>query len=405
MSGYTAEEAAARSGVTEEFAAHTASLGLVGGGEGGRFSDEDVRRLQVLQSMERAGLPISGIAELVSRGSLSLDFIESAGQYVFTPLEGETFTQVSETTGIPIAVVATIREALGGSAAGPDDRVSRAEMAVVPLVLFQLELGFRERAIEQALRVYGESMRRIAETEAEWFRSEIQQPMLERGMSEDDIGRFAAEMSPRLSELSDQAVMAIFHGQQGHAWLTNIIRGIGAALENADLHKLEPRVPAMCFLDITGYTNLTSERGDQAAANVAEHLRRVVQQPAMAHGGRAVKWLGDGVMFYFPDPGAGVSAAVEMVSGVESAGLPQAHVGLHAGPVVFQEGDYYGNTVNIAARIGEYARPGEVLVSQEVVDQAGERSSAGFTEIGDVRLKGVTDPVFLYAASATASRG
>jgi adenylate cyclase len=94
-----------------------------------------------------------------------------------------------------------------------------------------------------------------------------------------------------------------------------------------------------------------------------------------------------------------------MVSGVESAGLPQAHVGLHAGPVVFQEGDYYGNTVNIAARIGEYARPGEVLVSQEVVDQAGERSAAGFTEIGDVRLKGVTDQVFLYAASATASGG
>ena len=53
----------------------------------------------------------------------------------------------------------------------------------------------------------------------------------------------------------------------------------------------------------------------------------------------------------------------------DAPGLPPAHVGLHAGPVIFQEGDYYGATVNIASRIAEYARPGEVLVSQEVVDR------------------------------------
>ena len=57
------------------------------------------------------------------------------------------------------------------------------------------------------------------------------------------------------------------------------------------------------------------------------------------------------------------------------AGLPPAHVGLHAGPVIFQEGDYYGQTVNVASRIADYARPGEVIVSQEVVDaSAGRRS-------------------------------
>ena len=73
-------------------------------------------------------------------------------------------------------------------------------------------------------------------------------------------------------------------------------------------------------------------------------------------------------MFHFPDPGPGVVAALEMVDGVAEAGLPPAHVGLHAGPVIFQEGDYYGQTVNVASRIAEYARPGEVLVSQAVVD-------------------------------------
>ena len=66
-------------------------------------------------------------------------------------------------------------------------------------------------------------------------------------------------------------------------------------------------------------------------------------------------------------------------------------------PVVFQEGDYFGRTVNIAARIAEYARPGEVLVSQEVVDAA-DGTPVTFTEIGPVALKGVTGTIHLHSA-------
>ena len=65
-------------------------------------------------------------------------------------------------------------------------------------------------------------------------------------------------------------------------------------------------------------------------------------------------------------------AALEMVDGLAAAGLPPAHVGLHAGPVLFQEGDYFGQTVNLSARIADYARPGEVLVSQAVADASKE---------------------------------
>ena len=154
----------------------------------------------------------------------------------------------------------------------------------------------------------------------------------------------------------------------------------------------------MCFLDITGYTRLTQERGDAAAADLATNLARLVERTSVKHGGRPVKWLGDGVMFFFKDPGPGVVAALEMVAGVAEAGLPPAHVGLHAGPVVFQEGDYYGQTVNLASRIAEYARPGEVLVSQEVVDAAGG-SDVAFREIGPVELKGVGGAMRLHAAS------
>ena len=127
---------------------------------------------------------------------------------------------------------------------------------------------------------------------------------------------------------------------------------------------------------MTGYTWFTAERGDKAAAELAETLRRLVQRTSVEHGGRPVKWLGDGVMFHFRDPGPAVVAALEMIDGIATAGLPPAHVGLHAGPVLFQDGDYYGQTVNVASRIADYARPGEVLVSQEVVDAAG-RSCLG----------------------------
>jgi class 3 adenylate cyclase len=79
---------------------------------------------------------------------------------------------------------------------------------------------------------------------------------------------------------------------------------------------------------------------------------------------------------YFRDPAAAVVAAVEMTAVVVGHGLPPAHVGVCAGPVIFQEGDYFGRTVNLAARIAEYARPGQVLVSQEVVDASRGRSGS-----------------------------
>ena len=71
---------------------------------------------------------------------------------------------------------------------------------------------------------------------------------------------------------------------------------------------------------------------------------------------------------------------------------------LHAGPVLSQDGDYYGQTVNVASRIATYARPGEVLVSQTVVD-ASDGVPVAFTDLGLVELKGVSEALHLHAAS------
>lgn len=195
----------------------------------------------------------------------------------------------------------------------------------------------------------------------------------------------------------EQALVSIYHGQQEHAWTRGTVEYVEAALERAGLYRRLHRPPAMCFLDLTGYTRLTEERGDEAAAELAARLRTLVRRSSREHGGQPVKWLGDGVMFYFPDPGSAVLGALDMVEGVAAHALPPARVGIHAGPVIFQEGDYFGRTVNIASRIAEHAMPGQVLVSQEVVD-AVDRKSVTFTEIGAVELRSVTGAVRLHSA-------
>ena len=157
------------------------------------------------------------------------------------------------------------------------------------------------------------------------------------------------------------------------------------------------RVPAMCFLDLVGYTRLTEERGDQAAADLAAALALLVDRSAREHGGRPVKWLGDGVMVYFREPAGAVLAALEMVEGLSTAKLPPGHLGVAAGPVVGQGGDYFGRTVNLAARIAANAEPGQVLVSQSVTE-AGSPEGVSLVEAGEVQLKGFPRPVMLFEA-------
>jgi class 3 adenylate cyclase len=153
----------------------------------------------------------------------------------------------------------------------------------------------------------------------------------------------------------------------------------------------------MCFLDLVSYTRLTEERGDQAAAELAASLATLVDRSSRARGGAPVKWLGDGVMFHFLEPAGAVLSALAMVEELPVAGLPPAHVGVCAGPVVAQGSDFFGRTVNIAARVAAHASAGQVLVTQSVVDRA-PSPSVKFVELREVQLKGLSGPVRVYEA-------
>ena len=395
MVWYTREEAAGRSGVEPGYFDRLVDLGILGSEHADRFSPGDVRRVSMVKSLEDAGIPLDGVAAAIERGSLSLAFLDAAAYERFAALAPETFRQVSERTGIPLELLMAVREAIGMAQPSPDDRLREDEMGIVPFLELQVSAGFRPIAIERLLRVYGDSTRRITEAEAAWWYSEVIAPAVAAGHGAEEMAN--AEFADRSTPLAEQAVLAMYHAQQARAWTANLIEGFEVLLAKAGLHSRLERPPAICFLDITGYTRLTQERGDDAAADVAAALARLVERSSVRHGGKTIKWLGDGVMFYFRDPGPGVRAALEMVDGLAAAGLPPAHVGLHAGPVLFQAGDYFGQTVNVSARIADYARPGEVLVSQAVADAAQELRIA-YQDIGPVELKGVSGTTHLLRA-------
>lgn len=403
VASYSRQQAAERAGVTDDYLDRLAQLKIVWPSADGSFSSGQVKRAQLTRSLDLAGIPLEGLAAGLERGDVSLDFLDSEQYERFAALSNLTFAQLSERTGVPIELLAVMREAIGSAQPDPGDHVREDELKIVPFLEAQVRLGFRTVAIERLLRVTGESLRRVAEQEADWWRTEVIEPAFAKGAVGSQLAAsLSDEVSDKLAGAADESLRAIYHAQQAHAWTTNIIATLETALARAGLHSKLERPPAMCFLDITGYTRLTQERGDEAAAGLAERLNRLVQRASVDRGGRPVKWLGDGVMLYFKEPGAGVVAALDMVAGVGEAGLPPAHVGLHAGPILFQEGDYFGTTVNVASRIAEYARPGEVLVSQAVVD-ASEGADAAFTEIGPVEMKGVSGAMRLHAAHRVAT--
>ena len=371
-------------------------LGILTPEGGDRFSSGDVRRVQMAKSLEDAGIALEDVVSAIQRDALSLDFLDAPGFERFAHLSAESFRQVSDRSRIPLELLTGLREAVGMAPPSPDDRLREDEIAIVPFIELQIAEGFRPAAIERVLRVQGDSTRRIADQEAALWRSEVMEPAIAADRASEGISN--ADLTARIAPVMEEAVVAMYHLQQARAWTANLIEGFEELMAKAGIRSRFERLPAICFLDISGYTRLTQEWGDDRAANLASTVERLVQRISVQRGGKTIKWLGDGVMFYFDEPGDGVLAALEMVGGLARAELPPAHVGLHTGPVLFQEGDYFGQTVNLSARIGEYAGPGEVLVSQAVAE-ASEGKGIRFGDIGPVELKGVSGPVRLLHAS------
>ena len=396
----TAAGLAGLAGVSEAEVDRMVGIGVLVPRDGpAPFLPRDLHKLRLATACERAGLPMDGIAAAIRAGRLSFAFLEAAPYQRWAVPSDRTFRQAAEEAGVPLDVLRQALEAMGFAWTSADEPAREDELEVLPLVALASSSGLLDGAwIARVGRAYAEGMRLAATVENEVYRARLEEPVLAAGLGQRQAMELASELAGQFLPLVDRAIMGIFRRQQELVWTEHQVLNIEAALEEAGaLARRSGRVPAMCFLDLAGYTRLTEERGDQAAAELAGTLTALVERSSRSYGGTPVKWLGDGVMLHFREPAAAVEASLSMVGQVPEAGLPPAHVGVAAGPVVVQGGDYFGRTVNLASRVAARAQAGQVLVTAPVAE-APTPDGVSYAEVGHLQLKGFAAPVRVLEA-------
>jgi adenylate cyclase len=388
------DELIERAGVDAALVERLCDLTILVPDEGDRFGPSDVYRVRLVDACERAGMSAEAIARAIEDGKLSLSFVDLP-HYRWAPIRSETFAELSARLDLPLDLVLEVGAALGARRPGPDDHTRDDDETIFGLMRLVAPMVDTD-AIVRVGRVYVDGLRRIAEAEASLFDTYFVRGLMSAGLTRmqavDQANVLGAEVTP----FQEQMILALYRRQQERRWTEYTVEGIEQVVEEMGLYRRPERPPAFAFVDLAGYTRLTDERGDQAGARIASEMVNLVDQVAGSNQGVPVKWLGDGVMVSFRDPGPAVRATLEIVERVPAVGLP-AHGGVAAGPVVVQDGDYFGRTVNLASRIAAGAIAGQTLVS-ELVAELADGSGLSFREVGPIELKGFAEPVTVYEA-------
>ena len=152
----------------------------------------------------------------------------------------------------------------------------------------------------------------------------------------------------------------------------------------------------MLFADVSGSTRLYETEGDDAALDAIGRCIGQLSQAAAATGGRVLKTMGDEVMVLFPTADAAANGASEMHAAVET--LPPVRgtklgvrIGFHSGPVIQRDNDVFGDTVNLAARLVEHAQKGQIVTSEETLQQLSPALRAWSRRLHAIPIKGKAD--------------
>jgi class 3 adenylate cyclase len=346
-----------------------------------------------MAAFEESGISLEDVARGVAAGELTFPM----GLFMPEPVElSETYEALAARLGRSPELLRRLSAELG-LPPPDDDRVRAEDAEILSLVVTKLDLADDDE-LSRFARLYGGTVQRLVTSGLQFFDRAVRQRVATFDISNEEKDRIAFGKAAGFTELVASLVPWLQRRHREHAVLEYIVAVTEGFMEERGITPRQPKqLPAIAFLDLTGYTALAEERGDEAAAELAADLASVVQEAARTHGGRTVKWLGDGVMFHFADPGSAILSGLELIDRTEKAISVPARIGINAGAVIAQEGDYFGRTVNIAARIADYARPHEVLVSDDAKRSAGITEVA-FELIGDVPLKGVARAVRLHKA-------
>jgi adenylate cyclase len=394
--GLSEAELAERSGCSLERVQELTRLGiLVPRDRDGPFDARDAHRVRLMQAFEDAGIEIELIARGIAAGKLSY---ENLALFLPTPTAwSKTYEELADEVGRSPELVRRVVMEFGLPQTASETRLREDDIPVL-IELLTVWAEAEDDEIARLARAYGQNIRRLVASDIELASSSLFAP-LRRRLTDEEMREVAGGLGIRVMALGERLMLWLRGRHLEHEILSATVQNTEDYLQELGFApKRQPRPPAIAFLDLTGYTALTEERGDEAGADLADRLATLVNQAAQPHGGHPVKWLGDGVMFYFPEPEAAVLAGLDLVEETPATVDVRARVGVNAGGVIFRDGDYFGKTVNVASRIADYARPGEVLVSDEVRARwSGE--GVRFEPIGPVALKGLRDELTLYAAS------
>jgi adenylate cyclase len=369
---------------------------LVRRDEDGPFSAKDVHRVRLMKAFEDAGIDLDLIARGVASGKVSY---ENLGLYLPEPAAlSRTAEELATEVGRSPELITRLLREFGIAQPEPDGRLREDEVTTLKELL-GVWAAADDDELARLARVYGQNIRKVVSSDLELAGATIFARLREEDYTDDELREIAGAAGLRLMNFGEQLMLWLRGRHLEHEVLSVTVQTTEDYLQELGLApKRAPSPPAIAFLDLTGYTALTEERGDEAGADLADRLATLVHEAARPHGGNPVKWLGDGVMFHFDDPSSAVLTGLDLVEQTPVAVDVRARVGINAGNVIFRDGDYFGRTVNIASRIADYARPGEVLVSGEVKERWGSEG-VRFDEIGPVALKGLREELTLFSAS------
>jgi adenylate cyclase len=282
-----------------------------------------------------------------------------------------------------------------GTPTALEGTLSEQDVEAVKDMAAVLEAGFPLVALLQLVRVYAQSIRKIAEAEVRLFHIFVHEPLIRQGVDAlemaDEMEGLARELLPLTSPL-----MEYIHQRYLRFYIEQDVVG-HMEVDFGGMRQMGRVTMAFCFVDLTGFTRYTEEEGDEEALDLIERFVETVEATLPAEA-LIVKTIGDEVMIVSPDPVTLTEWSVGFLALFQER--PQPRVGIHHGRAVYRDGDYFGTEVNLTHRVVARALGGEVMVTTAVVDAIGDSAYLLFDPIGRVELKGFPEPVELFVARA-----
>ena len=364
----SAADLAVRLGVDTAWVERLAEAGALDAAADGSFDPGDVHRVRLLKAFEDAGVPLEALVAASDAGQISLRYYDELHPPP-SPTSGRSYAEFAASLGDGRRLLGQLFAAFG--IAEPDGAVvlTIEDESVIGDVLDMVVATGQPDLALRAVRMFGEGARRAADASLGVYGEAV-------GRLGDDLAglpvdeqfdkqlrpwaRFARQSVPLAGWLSGRHLSRAID-EYSIVESERILQESGFVAERVDAP------PAVAFVDLTGFTRLTEERGDDVAAAIAMRLGDVATDIAERRGGRVVKLLGDGVLLRFDDRWAAVMATHDLLEALPANGLPTGHAGIASGPLINRDGDVFGRTVNLAARIADAAPDGRLWVTPEVV--------------------------------------